>query len=116
MSLLSAIPGLSRHQSEPVRPVFDLDRAVRLIGEAQELLAGYYPAGALEWLRQMRPDVSAFLKQCERELDAAAAVEDMPVLSRALDRYVEAHRRAFAIYEAAVTPTIAVDEQGGLFP
>lgn len=114
--LLNAIPGLARHQSTASAPVkdFDLERACRLVDDATALLTNDYPAGALEWLRQNRPDVARYLKECERDLDAVLMAEDMAQLPKVLDRYVDAHRRAFKVFEAR-PPVIEVDRQGGLF-
>ncbi len=102
--LLVNIPGLAAHRervSEP-RP-FDRVAVERMLRKAIGLLESYYPTGALEWLREMRPEIINFLKACEREVDAAVLTEDMRRVRQALRRYVEAHQRAFRIYQSRDT-------------
>lgn len=100
MGLLDAIPGLAAHQSEPAgaEPEFDLELAYRLIKEAQGLVGSMYPDGALEWLRQNRPEVVKYLGDAGNEVDAAVLAGDMARFRRSLDLWAVAHRKAFAVY------------------
>ncbi len=98
--LLANIPGLSAHHEEvPQSHNFDRKAVERLVRDAVGLLESYYPAGALAWLEEIRPEVTHFLKKCEGEIDAAVLTEDMGRVRKTLTRYVEAHRRAFKIYQ-----------------
>ncbi len=100
MSLLENCPGLQAHQVEvPEAKPFDREKAYRLVRDAVSLLGSYYPAGALEWLRENRPDVTRFLKETEAELDRAVLDGDMAAFARTLEVYTRSHQRAFRIYE-----------------
>lgn len=104
--LLSNIPGLAAHQvqvpevtPEPARSDFDREAAFRLVSDAVSLLASFYPAGALEWLRENRPDVIRYLTEAEIALDMAILAEDITQFRVVLEEYVKYHRKAFKIYE-----------------
>lgn len=111
MSLLSAIPGLAKHQIE-VPKTFDREKAFRLVGDAVSLLTSFYPAGAQEWLETQRPDVIRFLEEAEVAVDAAILADNQETFPGALERFVKLHRRAFAIY--AERPPI-IERQEELF-
>lgn len=119
MSLLSKIPGLSRHQALEIdQPLpmstpptyFDRRWADRLIGNALADVDAAYAAGALDWIHTNRPDVAAFLRETILEIDAAVTAEDGPRVTTAIERFVEAHKRAFRIFETR-PPVIEVDLQ-----
>lgn len=113
MSLLSAIPGLAMHQvATPalVAPAFDRERASRLMRDAISLLNSFYPAGAMEWLRLNRPDVSKELEGTMADIDAAVLVEDLPAVTATLDKFVKYHRKAFSIFEGR-PPVVEVQER-----
>ncbi len=108
--LMQSIPGLSKHETV-VPPSLDSRKASRLIREAISLLSSYYPTGALEWIREERPDLYAKLREAERTVDEVAKGDEVGPLRKALDEYVTAHRRAFSAYEGR-PPVI---QQRGLF-
>lgn len=99
MGLLDAIPGLAAHQEDLVESAeFDRPRADRLIRDAYSFVSSMYPAGALEWLGQHRPDVTGYLKECEAAVDAAVLTGDQEKFEKSLEVWSAAHRKAFFIY------------------
>lgn len=119
MSLLSKIPGLSRHQARDVdQPLpmdvppsrFDRLWADRMMANALAEVDAAYSPGALAWLADNRPDVSAFLREATHEVCNAVLAEDGPRVTTAVERFVEAHKRAFKIFEARPS-IIEVDSQ-----
>lgn len=118
MGLRDNIPGLSRHrtgqQVQAQASEFDRPRVEKLIADAVDLLNGYYPAGALEWVRNNRPDLADTLRDKARAIDAAVVKEDLPTVRRALTVYVDAHRQAFDLFREQ-PPSAAVDLQRNLF-
>lgn len=89
---------------------FDRRWADRLISNALADVDAAYQAGALEWINTNRPDVAGFLRETILEIDAAVTAEDGPRVTTAVERFVEAHKRAFRIFEAR-PPVIEVDPQ-----
>lgn len=114
MGLLDAIPGLATHQAEPVAviPEFDRQRADSLIRDAYSMASSMYPDGALEWLRENRPDVVRYLEECEAGVDAAVLAGDQAVFEKALGLWSAAHRKAFFIFLER-PPVIQRDEPAG---
>ena len=98
MALLDAIPGLSMHQVVIPQEGFDQEKAFKLVKDALSLLASFYPAGALEWIDGNRPDVAGYLRKTESAVNAAILAENVVDFPGALERFVEAHRRAFDLY------------------
>ena len=98
--LISNIPGLAAHRvAVPVAASpFDRERAIRLTGDAVSLLSSYYPAGALEWLKENRPDVDRYLREAEQDLDESIEREDLPRFTKALEIYIKRHQRGFEIF------------------
>ncbi len=105
MNLLSAMPGLSVHETivavtpvkEPTRS-FDLDKAVKLLREGLVLVNSFYPPGALEWLRENRPDIAKQLKADWKDIDLAIKAEDMSKATLAAELCIRHHRKAFDIF------------------
>jgi len=96
--LLSAIPGLALHRSDPV-PVQSFDAAaVVAMRETVVEIANMYPVGAVAWISSERPDVRRYLRSCETAVDQAVFAEDMAALTGALARYANAHQRAFQLF------------------
>jgi len=112
MSLLNAIPGLKKHQTETAAPAFDREKAGRLIRDALSLISSFYPEGALEWLRASRPDITAVLKECSDAIDTAVLTDNSVAFSSALERFIKLHRQAFELY--AERPPV-IDVQTDLF-
>lgn len=117
MTLLANIPGLARHEAlaiplpmsvPPTR--FDRAWADRLISAAVLDIDAAYRPGALEWVRENRPDVAAYLRDASLAVCEAVNAEDGPLVTAAVDRFVEAHRRAIKLFEAR-PPVIEVDAQ-----
>lgn len=96
--LLENIPGLAAHAATVPPVLFDRERAVRLVADAVSLLASIYPAGCMEWLDSNRPDVHRYIREAERDLDAAVDAEDGLGFARALEVYFKRYQRAFEIY------------------
>jgi len=112
-NLADMIPGLAAHRIDiPKAPAFDQDAAALLVGDAVSIIASLYPAGALEWLRDNRPDVAKHLREAADTMDAAANGTDRAALVVAIERWVEFHRKAFSIYQSR-PPVIECQE--GLF-
>jgi hypothetical protein len=114
MSGLSSLPGLAAHRIVPEEkiPVFDHEKAYRLISDAYSVLTSLYPAGGLEWLRENRIDVIEHLKSADARLDKAAAGEDLAAFTKALEHYTNSYRRAFDVFNAR--PPV-IERQEGLF-
>lgn len=112
--LLANIPGLAAHAAKVPEPAatFDRERAERLVGDAVSLLTSLYPAGALEWIEQNRPDVHRYLQDSERDLDKSVEDEDPIGFAKALELYTKRYRRAFEIF-AGRPPVMEV--QGELY-
>lgn len=112
---LSSLPGLEAHRIVPEekKPVFDHERAVRLVSDAVSLLESLYPQGGMEWLRENRRDVIDHLKAAEARLDKAAAGEELAEFTAALKHYTESYKRAFEVYNGR--PPV-IERQKGLFP
>lgn len=111
--LMSAIPGLAMHKTTvpdpPPPPAFDREKADSLMREAISLLCSFYPVGAMEWLRENRPDAVKHLEESMAEIDAAVLAEDIKAVTAALERYVKFHQRAFELFEQR-PPVIEVQE------
>ncbi len=99
MNLLAAMPGLSKHETNIPKPVFDIDRASKLLREGLVLVNSFYPPGAMEWLRENRPDVVKQLKQDWKDIDLAIKAEDMKAATLAAETCIKHHRKAFEIFE-----------------
>lgn len=110
MSLLSAIPGLAKYQASPLP--FDREKAFRLLDDAVSLLSSYYPAGALEWLEDHKPDVVLQMKEAESDVNKSIVAENQVDFPGALERFIKLHREAFDVYSAR--PPV-VERQGDLF-
>lgn len=113
--LADKIPGLTAHRidiPQKTAPVFDQAAASLLVGDAVSIISSLYPAGALEWLRANRPDVSKHLREAADAMDVAANGTNRAALVLAIERWVEFHRKAFAIYQGR--PPL-IDCQEGLF-
>lgn len=111
--LAGRIPGLSKHRSAsaPV-PSVDLRPEIqRLLREAIAVVADGHPDNALQWLRDERPDVIAYMRKVEDEVDEAAIAQDIDQLRKVLRAYMEGYRRAFDLYKTRPIQ----DVQGGLF-
>ena len=111
--LAEKIPGLAAHRIDvPKAPAFDQAAASLLVGDAVSIISSLYPAGALEWLRENRPDVAKHLREAADSMDLAANGTNRAVLVVAIERWVEFHRKAFEIY---LSRPPVIDHQGGLF-
>jgi hypothetical protein len=111
--LAGRIPGLEKHRSASV-PAPSEDRRPeiqRLLREAIAVVADEHPDNALQWLRDERPDVIAYMCKVEDEVDEAAIDQDIERLRKALRSYMEGYRRAFDLYKTRLIQ----DVQGGLF-
>lgn len=95
---------------QPEKPIFDGDKAYRLMRDAISLLNSFYPDGALEWLTINRPDVGKHLLEAENDIDQAIFAEDIDQVTAALERYVKLSRAAFKVFEAR-PPVIEVQEK-----
>ena len=114
MTLLSAIPGLSAHEMKiPTAPIipFDRDKAVQILRDGISLINSFYPDGALEWLRENRPDITRQLKADFKAIEQAIMDEDRKKVSGAVEVCIKHHRRAFEIFE--VRPPV-IEVQGDL--
>jgi len=98
--LLANIPGLAAHAAAKPVVTFDRERAEQLVCDTVSLLSSIYPAGALEWLQQNRPDVDRYLKESEQELDQSIKAEDPIGFAKALELYTKRYQRAFEIFNA----------------
>ncbi|HOI16998.1 MAG TPA: hypothetical protein PK036_11720 [Geobacteraceae bacterium] len=114
MSGLSSLPGLEAHRIVPEekKPVFDHERAARLVSDAVSLLESLYPQGGMEWLRKFRPDVIDHLKAAEASLDKAIDDGDLDAFTKSLDLYTKSYQRAFEVYSGR--PPV-IERQEGLF-
>jgi hypothetical protein len=111
MSLLSAMPGLSKHETNiPVVP-FDIEKATRLLKDGLALINSFYPPGAMEWLRENRPDLAKQLKADWKDIDRAINAEDMKSATLTAETCIKHHRKAFEIFEGR-PPSIEI--QGDL--
>jgi len=110
--LLGNIPGLAAHQIQipTVNQPFDQEKAIRLVSDAISLLNSFYPAGAIEWIQVNRPDFSRYLKESEATLDQAVADGNQESFIKALEIYMNRHKRAFAIYNER-PPVIDIQEE-----
>jgi len=90
---------------------FDREKAMQLLRDGMSLINSFYPAGALEWLRENRPDVMRHLKDDRRAINQAIQDEDYAAVVAVVETSIKHHRQAFAIYEAR-PPVIEV--QGDL--
>jgi hypothetical protein len=110
---MARIPGLAKHCTvKAVAPIPNREKAFAALKEAMLVLDAMYPAGALVWLRDFRPDVVAWLKECEAAVDAAVLSGDLMETKRMLTKYVTAHQRAFGLFTHRGP---AVDAQGEFF-
>lgn len=103
MSLLSAIPGLSRHETRvpPAMPeTFDRDKALRLLRDGMSMINSFYPPGAMEWLREKRPDVVKQLKADVADIEKAIMGEEISKVALSVETCIKHHRKAFEIFEA----------------
>jgi hypothetical protein len=114
MSGLSSLPGLAAHRIVPEekKPAFNHEKAYRLVCDAVSLLASLYPAGALEWIKENRPDIEKCLKEYRQNLDVTSQGDDVGAFTKALGFFVEGHKKAFQVYEAR--PPV-IERQEGLF-
>lgn len=110
MSRFKSIPGLQKFKETPA-PLFDIDKAVKLLREGLVLVNSFYPPGAMEWLRENRPDIPKQLKADWKAIDQAINDEDMTAASVAAELCIKHHRKAFEIFEGR-PPVIEV--QGDL--
>jgi hypothetical protein len=114
MTLLSAIPGLSAHEMKiPAAPIilFDRDKAVQILRDGISLINSFYPAGAMEWLRENRPDVIKQLKSDLLAIEQAISNEDHSKVSVTIELGIKHHRRAFELFE--LRPPV-IEVQGDL--
>jgi hypothetical protein len=91
---------------------FDKDRACDLIGDALKLIRSRYPAGAMEWLRQYRPETIKQIKAVEAEMDAAVLGGKHLSFPITLSEFINLHVQGFK----AFTDALASAKQPGLFP
>lgn len=96
---------------QTVVPVRSPDRAMELMREALRKLEQFYPAGAMEWLREFRPELVENLRESQRLADAAISDGDLDASRRSLSVVVDEHRRAFDVFRSRA----AVDVMGDLF-
>jgi len=108
VSRFKSIPVLQKFHSPPV---FDIDKAVKLLHEGLVLVNSFYPPGAMEWLRENRPDIAKQLKSDWKAIDLAIKAEDMQAATSAAELCIRQHRKAFDIYLAR--PPI-IEVQGDL--
>lgn len=81
--------------------VFDgawADQLVAAAVMAADNLGGCKWMTAIAWLKDRRPEVVVFLGEASRAVDTAVLGADAPGVVKACERFIEAHRRAFAIY------------------
>ncbi len=118
--LRDRIKGLERFRPEIPEQQFESRQGYRLIREALARVSRAYPAGALEWARQHRPELAAAQRAALDDAEAAYAGEDVEGLRRALERFGRAMRELTAAFEAgeveAPAPAESPPEAIGLFP
>ena len=84
---------------------FSRDKACCLVGEALKLISRRYPPGALDWLKDNKPDVIAQIKDAERAIDAAILSDDAKPFPVALERFITLHTSGFKAYTVATGVT-----------
>jgi len=105
------IPAVRQFQAVAAHPPFDLDRAVQVLRDGVSLINSFYPDGAMEWLRDKRPDVVRQLKADFLAINSAIHEEDRLKVVVAVELCIKHHRKAFEIF--AVRPPV-IDVQGDL--
>ena len=106
MALSDRLTGLKGHQIELPPPPsveaipFDQAKVGRLMADATSIIESYYPAGAMDWLIANRPDVYQHLQEREKLVDEAYQAENLDEVVKLLQKYVDAHQRAFKVFEA----------------
>lgn len=114
MSRFKNITGLQKFKDQPAAPAppaFDVDKAHQLLRDGLSLVNSFYPAGAMEWLRDTRPDIPKQLKADWKAICAAIDAGDIVAVSSAVEVCIRHHRKAFEIFEGR-PPVIEV--QGDL--
>ena len=87
---------------------FDHDRAWQRINDARSSIASGFSVGAMEWLQE-QPKILGYLKSAEAAVDQAFLAANEDKLIQVLEKWVEAHKRAWEIYESR-PPIIDTDQ------
>ena len=94
------IPAVRQFQTEAVPVPFDRDKAFQLLRDGISLINSFYPAGAMEWLREHRPDVVKQLKVDFKNIEQCILDEERTKVAICVELCINHHRRAFEIFEA----------------
>ena len=103
------IPAVRQFQTMVAPAPFDRDRAIQVLRDGISLINSFYPAGAMEWLRDNRPDVIRQLKADFLAINSAIHEEDRLKVTVAVELCIKHHRRAFEIF-AVRPPVIEVQD------
>jgi hypothetical protein len=77
---------------------FDAEKAFQLLRDLNNTIGAEYPAGALEWLHENRPEVIISLLDMEKQVEAAYLAENMPELKRSVDLLKRSYTKAFKLF------------------